>query len=74
MQLDTPIVVVDGKAKELSSAAEDFLDDSQVDIIGGKNSVSDINAIIEPTPIANCEELAKLERLIATTTAANANI
>ncbi|QQY54376.1 S-layer protein SlpA [Clostridioides difficile] len=36
----TPIVVVDGKAKELSSAAEDFLDDSQVDIIGGKNSVS----------------------------------
>ncbi|MCC0635107.1 S-layer protein SlpA [Clostridioides sp. ES-S-0001-02] len=36
----TPIVVVDGKAKELSSAAEDFLDDAQVDIIGGKNSVS----------------------------------
>ncbi|NMS88315.1 S-layer protein SlpA [Clostridioides difficile] len=36
----TPIVVVDGKAKELSSATEDFLDDSQVDIIGGKNSVS----------------------------------
>lgn len=36
----TPIIVVDGKAKELSSAAEDFLDDSQVDIIGGKNSVS----------------------------------
>lgn len=36
----TPIVVVDGKAKELSSEAEDFLDDAQVDIIGGKNSVS----------------------------------
>ncbi|WP_339110700.1 S-layer protein SlpA [Clostridioides difficile] len=36
----TPIVVVDGKAKELSSEAEDFLDDAQVDIIGGENSVS----------------------------------
>ncbi|HGM1122480.1 TPA: S-layer protein SlpA [Clostridioides difficile] len=36
----TPIVVVDGKADKLSKEAEDFLDDAQVDIIGGENSVS----------------------------------
>ncbi|HFL3546820.1 TPA: S-layer protein SlpA [Clostridioides difficile] len=47
----TPIVVVDGKAKTLSAEAEDFLDDAQVDIIGGVNSVSkDIaNAIDDAT-------------------------
>ncbi|MDN9634832.1 S-layer protein SlpA [Clostridioides difficile] len=36
----TPIVVVDGKAKDINSEVKDFLDDSQVDIIGGVNSVS----------------------------------
>ncbi|HBF7091888.1 TPA: S-layer protein SlpA [Clostridioides difficile] len=36
----TPIIVVDGKADKLSKEAEDFLDDAQVDIIGGENSVS----------------------------------
>ncbi|MBH6948809.1 S-layer protein SlpA [Clostridioides difficile] len=36
----TPIVVVDGKAKTLSSDASDFLGNAQVDIIGGENSVS----------------------------------
>ncbi|HBF4283760.1 S-layer protein SlpA [Clostridioides difficile] len=36
----TPIVVVDGKSDKLSKEAEDFLDDAQVDIIGGENSVS----------------------------------
>ncbi|UDN53915.1 S-layer protein SlpA [Clostridioides sp. ES-S-0054-01] len=36
----TPIIVVDGKAEKLSKEAEDFLDDAQVDIIGGENSVS----------------------------------
>lgn len=36
----TPIVVVDGKADKLSDAAEDFLGDAKVDIIGGLNSVS----------------------------------
>ncbi|CZR98311.1 N-acetylmuramoyl-L-alanine amidase LytC precursor [Clostridioides difficile] len=36
----TPIVVVDGKAKTLSTAAADFLDNANVDIIGGVNSVS----------------------------------
>ncbi|HBE9528856.1 S-layer protein SlpA [Clostridioides difficile] len=36
----TPIVVVDGKADKLSKEAEDFLDDAQVDIIGGEKSVS----------------------------------
>ncbi|MCC0717501.1 S-layer protein SlpA [Clostridioides sp. ZZV14-6105] len=36
----TPIIVVDGKSDKLSKAAEDFLDDAQVDIIGGENSVS----------------------------------
>lgn len=37
----TPIVVVDGKAKTINAATEDFLDNAQVDIIGGKNSVSE---------------------------------
>lgn len=36
----TPIVVVDGKAKEISDDAKSFLGTSDVDIIGGKNSVS----------------------------------
>ncbi|MCC0763396.1 S-layer protein SlpA [Clostridioides sp. ES-S-0006-03] len=36
----TPIVVVDGKAKTLSTDASDFLGSAQVDIIGGENSVS----------------------------------
>ncbi|MCC0691567.1 S-layer protein SlpA [Clostridioides sp. ZZV14-6387] len=36
----TPIVVVDGKAKEINEATKDFLDDSDVDVIGGENSVS----------------------------------
>ncbi|WP_332955453.1 S-layer protein SlpA [Clostridioides difficile] len=36
----TPIIVVDGKAKTLSTAAADFLDNANVDIIGGVNSVS----------------------------------
>lgn len=36
----TPIIVVDGKADKLSKEAEDFLDNAQVDIIGGENSVS----------------------------------
>ncbi|MGG5402276.1 S-layer protein SlpA [Clostridioides difficile] len=36
----TPIVVVDGKAKEINEATKDFLDDSEVDVIGGENSVS----------------------------------
>lgn len=36
----TPIVVVDGKAKDINSEVKDFLDDAQVDIIGGVNSVS----------------------------------
>ncbi|HFL2477207.1 S-layer protein [Clostridioides difficile] len=36
----TPIVVVDGKAKNINSATEDFLGSAQVDIIGGENSVS----------------------------------
>lgn len=35
-----PIVVVDGKGTKLSSEAEDLLDNSNVDIIGGLNSVS----------------------------------
>ncbi|ENY8691099.1 S-layer protein SlpA [Clostridioides difficile] len=38
---EMPIVVVDGKAKELSKEAEDFLGNADVDIIGGKASVSE---------------------------------
>ncbi|EGT2203621.1 S-layer protein SlpA, partial [Clostridioides difficile] len=47
----TPIVVVDGKAKTINDDVKDFLDDSQVDIIGGENSVSkDVeNAIDDAT-------------------------
>ncbi|HFL2523139.1 TPA: S-layer protein SlpA [Clostridioides difficile] len=36
----TPIVVVDGKAKTINNETEDFLNNAQVDIIGGENSVS----------------------------------
>lgn len=44
----TPIVVVDGKAKTINSATQDFLDNAQVDIIGGTNSVSkDVEQAIE---------------------------
>ncbi|UUC41492.1 S-layer protein SlpA [Clostridioides difficile] len=44
----TPIVVVDGKAKDINAATEDFLDNAQVDIIGGENSVSkDIEEAID---------------------------
>lgn len=44
----TPIVVVDGKAKNINAATEDFLDNAQVDIIGGVNSVSkDIEEAID---------------------------
>lgn len=44
----TPIVVVDGKAKDINTATEDFLDNAQVDIIGGENSVSkDIEEAID---------------------------
>lgn len=44
----TPIVVVDGKAKDINSATKDFLDNAQVDIIGGVNSVSkDIETAID---------------------------
>ncbi|EGT4597879.1 S-layer protein SlpA [Clostridioides difficile] len=44
----TPIVVVDGKAKDINAATEDFLDNAQVDIIGGENSVSkDIEKAID---------------------------
>lgn len=44
----TPIVVVDGKAKDINTATEDFLDNAQVDIIGGENSVSkDIEKAID---------------------------
>ncbi|MFB5837365.1 S-layer protein SlpA [Clostridioides difficile] len=43
-----PIVVVDGKGTKLSTAAEDFLDDADVDIIGGTASVSkDMEKAIE---------------------------
>ncbi|HAU5071945.1 TPA: S-layer protein SlpA [Clostridioides difficile] len=44
----TPIVVVDGKAKTINNETEDFLNNAQVDIIGGENSVSkDIEKSIE---------------------------
>ncbi|HBF2787256.1 TPA: S-layer protein SlpA [Clostridioides difficile] len=44
----TPIVVVDGKAKDINAATQDFLDNAQVDIIGGTNSVSkDVEQAIE---------------------------
>ncbi|HCQ5430933.1 TPA: S-layer protein SlpA [Clostridioides difficile] len=44
----TPIVVVDGKAKTINNETEDFLNNAQVDIIGGENSVSkDVEKSIE---------------------------
>lgn len=44
----TPIIVVDGKAKELTADQKDFLGDADVDIIGGVNSVSkDMEKAIE---------------------------
>lgn len=44
----TPIVVVDGKAKTINNETEDFLNNAQVDIIGGENSVSkDIEKAID---------------------------
>lgn len=44
----TPIVVVDNNAKTINSATQDFLDNAQVDIIGGEKSVSkDIENSIE---------------------------
>lgn len=44
----TPIVVVDGKAKDINNETEDFLNNAQVDIIGGENSVSkDIEKAID---------------------------
>lgn len=38
---EMPIVVVDGKGKDLSTDAKDFIGSAYVDIIGGKSSVSE---------------------------------
>ncbi|HBF9899884.1 TPA: S-layer protein SlpA [Clostridioides difficile] len=38
---EMPIVVVDGKGKDLSADAKDFIGSAYVDIIGGKSSVSE---------------------------------
>lgn len=44
----TPIIVVDGKAKDISEKAQDFLGDAETTIIGGVNSVSkDVESAIE---------------------------